>query len=129
MEKGFIDKLLERLDKLDPESLQTHFLHLVQERGLLETIFQSIQEGVVVISESGQLTYANKAAERLMGFSMESAKGRPASKYMREVNWSEILEIDSTEHSSKMMSREIEITYPEHRFVNFYIAILLNLLN
>ncbi|MCK5849921.1 MAG: PAS domain S-box protein [Kiritimatiellae bacterium] len=125
MKTGFIDKLLERLDKLDPKSLQTHFLHLVQERGLLETIFQSIQEGVVVISESGKLTYANKAAEQLMGFSLESAKGRPASKYMRDVNWAEILEIDASKHSCKMMSREIEITYPEHRFVNFYIVPLL----
>ena len=77
MKPGFFDKLIDRLDKLDPESLQTHFLRLAQERGLLEMIFQSIQEGVIVIDGSGRLTYANKAAEHLMGFSVESTRGRP----------------------------------------------------
>lgn len=121
MKSGFLDKLLERLDKLDPESLQAHFVRLVQERGLLETIFQSIQEGVVVIDGTGKLTYANRAAEQLMGFSFDSAKGRPVERYLREIDWGRILELNSDE-SAGMLSREIEITYPEHRFVSFYIV-------
>lgn len=121
MKAGFLDKLIERLDRLDPKSLQTHFLRLVQERGLLETIFQSIQEGVIVIDGSGRMNYANKAAERLMGFSFESAKRRPISRYLREIDWDRILKLDENEWS-KLISREIEITYPEHRFINFYIV-------
>lgn len=42
MKSGFLDKLIARLDRLDPESVQTHFLRLAKEKGLLETIFQSI---------------------------------------------------------------------------------------
>jgi len=121
MKSGFLDKLLERLDKLDPESLQAHFVRLVQERGLLETIFQSIQEGVIVIDGDGNLTYANRAAEQLMGFSFDSAKGRPVERYLREVDWKRILELNSP-GSPGLFTREIEITYPEHRFVSFYIV-------
>ena len=121
MKSGFLDKLIERLDRLDPESLQTHFLRLAQERGLLETIFQSIQEGIIVIDGSGMLNYANRAAENLMGFSLESARGRPVSRYLREIDWDRILKLDASEWS-RLISREIEITYPEHRFVSFYIV-------
>lgn len=121
MKSGFLDKLIDRLDRLDPKSLQTQFLRLVQEKGLLETIFQSIQEGVIVIDGSGRVDYANRAAENLMGFSLESAKGRPVSRYLREIDWERILSLDAGEWS-KLISREIEISYPEHRYVNFYIV-------
>jgi len=121
MKRGFFDKLVDRLDRLDPKSVQTQFLRLAQEKGLLETIFQSIQEGVIVIGGSGKLNYANKAAEQLMGFSLESAKGRPVSRYLREIDWDRILKLDENEWS-KLISREMEITYPEHRFVSFYVV-------
>ena len=128
MKSGFLDKLIERLDKLDPKSLQTHFLRLVQEKGLLETIFQSIQEGVIVVDGSGRLNYSNKAAERLMGFSFEIAEGRPVSAYLRGIDWDRILKLDEPEWS-KLLTQEIEITYPEHRFVSFYVVPLLAKIN
>ena len=37
MKSGFMDKLIDRLDRIDPKSLQTHFLRLAQEKGLIET--------------------------------------------------------------------------------------------
>jgi len=119
MKTGFVDKLLERLDRLDPENLQRQFIHLVQERGLLETIFQSIQEGVIVVDGEGKMTYANRAAEQLIGFSFSDSHGRPVSRALREVDWNRILDLGDSEWS-RLISREIEITYPEHRFVSFY---------
>jgi len=121
MKSGFMDKLIDRLDRIDPKSLQTHFLRLAQEKGLIETIFQSIQEGIIVIDGSGKLTYANKAAEQLMGFSTESAQGRPVSNYLRNIDWNGILKFDEKEWT-KLITREIEITYPEHKFVAFYVV-------
>ena len=120
MKSGFIDRLIDRLDKLDPKSLQTHFLRLVQEKGLLEIIFQSIQEGVIVVDGTGRLNYANKAAEKLVGFSFEMAEGRPVATYLRGIDWDRILKMDETAWS-KLLTQEIEITYPEHRFVSFYV--------
>lgn len=121
MQSGFLDRLVERLDRLGPESLQTHFLHLAQERGLLETIFQSIQEGVLVVDGEGRLTYSNRSAERLMGFDGDVVRGRPVSRYLREIDWHRLLALDESEWS-RVINREIEITYPEHRFVSFYVA-------
>jgi PAS domain S-box-containing protein len=117
----FLDKLISRMDRVDPESLQTHFLHLAQERGLLETIFQSIQEGVLVMDSSGLLTYANRASGVLLGFDPDSAIGKPVARYMREIEWDRILDFDESEWS-RLITREIEITYPEHRYVSFYVV-------
>jgi two-component system, sporulation sensor kinase E len=121
MKSGFMDKLIDRLDRIDSKSLQGHFLRLAREKGLLETIFQSIQEGIIVIDGSCRLTYANKAAENLIGFSLDAAQGRPVSGYLRNIDWSDILKFDENEWT-KLVTREIEITYPTHKFVAFYVV-------
>jgi PAS domain S-box-containing protein len=121
MKTGFLDKLIERLDRLDAGSLQTQFLRLAQEKGLLETIFHAIQEGLIVLEGQGRISYANRAAEKLLGFSAEQAQGQPIRKYLREVEWDRVLDLDADEWS-RVVSREIEITYPERRFLDFYIV-------
>lgn len=121
MKTGFLDKLVERLDRLDAGSLQTQFLRLAQEKGLLETIFHAIQEGIIVLEGEGRISYANRAAEKLLGFSAEQAQGQPIKRYLREVEWDRVLDLDADEWS-RVVSREIEISYPEHRFLDFYIV-------
>ena len=120
MKAGFLDKLIERLDRLDPGRLQTHFLRLAQEKGLLETIFNAIQEGVIVLNEAGAITYANRAAGSILGLRRDDAVGQPIGQYIPEVDWERILELDETEWAH-LVNREIEISYPRHRFVNFYL--------
>jgi PAS domain S-box-containing protein len=121
MKRGFIDKLVDRLDKIDPRSLQPHFLRLIQEKGLLETIFQSIQEGMLVIDGSGRITYANRAAEQFLGFSIDSARGRPVANYLKDIDWNRVLKLDVAEWS-KLITQEIEITYPTRRNLSFYVV-------
>jgi two-component system, sporulation sensor kinase E len=121
MKAGFLDKLIERIDRLDPRSVQTHFLRLAKEKGLLETIFQSIQEGVIVVDGKARVNYANRAAEKMLGFTQETIQGRPVTRYIREIDWERILDLDAGEWS-KLISREIEVRYPEPRFLNFYVV-------
>ncbi len=121
MKSAFIDKLLERIDRLDTGSLQAHFLRLAGEKGLLETIFHAIQEGIVVVDEKGLIRYVNRAAEKLLGFRAEQATGSLISRYLREIEWDLVLELDA-EAWSNLVSREIEINYPEHRFLDFYVV-------
>ncbi len=121
MKTGFLEKLISRLDRLDPESVQTHFLRLAKEKGLMETIFQSIQEGVVVVDARGRISYANMAAGHLVGFAVEDAIGKPIRRYLRDMDWERILDLDPGEWT-RLASHEIEVTYPEHRFLKFYVV-------
>ena len=121
MRTAFLDRLVERLDKIDPKSFQVQFLRLAEERGLLETIFQAIQEGVILLDGSGHIRYANRAAEQFMGFSLDSARSRPITRYFRGIDWSRILDLDAGEWR-KLVSHEVEVNYPEHRFLNVYVV-------
>ena len=121
MKPGFLDKLIARIDRLDPGSVQTHFLRLAREKGLLETIFQSIQEGVVVLDGKGNITYANRAAGKFIGFSHEDVLGKPMARYLRDIDWNRVLNLDTHEWS-KLISHQIEVRYPEHRFLSFYVV-------
>ena len=121
MASGFFDRLVARLDKLGPESLQAQMVRLAQERGFLETIFQTIQEGVLVIDNEGRLLYANRAAERMTGFEFARTKGRSILRFLREWDWEHLLEVPATESGwARMVTREIEVSYPEHRFISVY---------
>ena len=47
MRSGFIDKLIERIRRVQPEEVQNYLVRLAQEKGFLERIFDALQEGVI----------------------------------------------------------------------------------
>ncbi len=116
---SFFDKLVDRLERLDKASLQTQFLHLARERGLLETVFQSIQEGVLVLSGEALLRYANSAAENLLGIDSKRFQGRSLSQFFPDVDWERLARRDEDEWQH-FFSSEMEIAYPERRILSLY---------
>ncbi|HOF62315.1 MAG TPA: ATP-binding protein [Kiritimatiellia bacterium] len=121
MSSGFFDRLVARIDKLGPESLQAQMMRLARERGFLETIFQTIQEGIMVLDSEGKLLYANRAAEKLAGFEFSRTKGRSVLRLLREWDWEHLFDVpEGNSQWNRMVTREVEITYPEHRFVSVY---------
>jgi two-component system, sporulation sensor kinase E len=125
MPSGFFDRLVARIDKLDSESLQTQMTRLSQERIFLEAISQTIQEGVLVIDNEGTLLFANRAAEKMTGLDFSRTKGRSVLRLLRDWDWEHLLDMPSEdEHEQRewmrMVTREIEVHYPTHRFIHFY---------
>lgn len=116
---GFLDKLVARMERLDTASLQAQFLNLARERGLLETVFQSIQEGVLVVSGEGLLHYANHAAETLLGLDAARLRGRSIARFLPDVDWERLASHD-VEEWARLFSSEIEVNYPTHRILSFY---------
>ena len=106
------------MDRMDPGSLQSFFLMLAQEKGLLETIFHAIQEGIVVLDGEGRIAYTNHAAAKLLGLKSEEVAGQPIGRYLRGLDWAGVMRLDEQEWS-RLVRREIEIVYPERRFVAF----------
>ena len=121
MKPGFFDKLVNRLDHLDKGSLQSYFLRLAREKGLMETIFQALEEGIIVLDPEARISYANRAAERFLGFKLDDAAGTKIERYLKDIHWDLVLDLDEYEWS-QLVRREIEITYPQHRFMEFYVV-------
>ena len=119
MKAGFLDKLIERLGRIAPEDVQNYLLRLAQEKGFLETIFNSIQEGIIVTDATGRITYLNEAACDLFGLEGEDAIGKRLDERMRGLDWKSLTQ------SGGPISRDMEIFYPANRFINFYIVPLI----
>ena len=116
MKAGFIDKLIGRLGRIEPQEVQNYFLRLAEEKGFLETIFNAIQEGIIVTDSNGRITYLNEAACELFGLQAEESIGKRLDERVRGLDW------QSLTHSGGPVSRDMEIFYPQNRFINFYIV-------
>src|SRR5437588_11273271 len=116
MKSGFLDKLIERLGRVGPEDVQNYLLQLAQEKGLIETVFNAIQEGTIVTDAGGLITYVNDAACDLFGLEAENSIGKRLDERVRGLDWK------SLSQSSGAVSRDMEIFYPANRFLNFYIV-------
>ena len=68
-----LDKVLGRLDQLDEDNLHNLVQRLARERALLEAVFNTLQEGVLVIDGEGIIDYANQAAVELVGLKEPAA--------------------------------------------------------
>lgn len=113
---GFIDKLISRLGRVRPEEAKRHLLRVVREKGFLETIFNAIQEGIVVTDPRGRIVYLNDAATDFFGLVEETSLGQPLDEQVRGLDWPALT------GSEDLVSRDIEVFYPAHRFLNFYVV-------
>ena len=117
-----LERLLGRLDDLDSVNLTILVQRLARERTLLETVFNTIQEGVIVIDRSGIVEYSNSAANRLIGIKESDVGTAVLWKYVPDLARSLSLHPEGRGHIQQAVSREFEITYPEQRFVRLYMV-------
>ncbi len=87
MKAGFLEKLIERLGRIGPEEVQNYFLRLAQEKGFLETVFNAIQEGIIVTDSEGRITYLNDAACNLFGIDASDSIGKRLDERVRGLDW------------------------------------------
>ena len=125
MKSTFLDKLIGRIDRVDPQSLQSFVLKLSREKGFLETLFNTIQEGIIVAGRDGKISYLNAAAAEMLGLDPERAVGDPLARHLRDLDWKKIFAADKNEWS-KVLARELEVFYPRQRFLSFYIVPLVD---
>jgi signal transduction histidine kinase len=116
MKAGFLEKLIGRLGKIGPEEVQNYLLRLAQEKGFLETVFNAIQEGIIVTDSSGRITYLNDGACELFGLDGEDSVGKLLEERVRGLDWNALT------RSGGPVTRDLEIFYPSNRFINFYIV-------
>lgn len=96
----FYDKVADRIGKLDAEGLRRQYKALTDEIGFLESIFNTLDEGIVALDDRGKVKYANAAGKELvplLGLDGKSGGTAPLQ--------------------DGISVKEIEITYPEHRIV------------
>ena len=116
MKNTFLDKLLNRIDRVGQEDLQAYLQRLNSEKGFFETIFNTLQEGIVVVDSQGRILYLNHAITTLLGIDPARAMGTPIAQHLKELDWPKILA------EGKVVNRDLEVFYPQPRFLNFYLV-------
>src|SRR5262249_53690827 len=117
---SFLDKVLDRIGRLDNEGLQTVVQRLARERSFLETLFNTIEDGVLVVDENGRVLYFNQAVTRLLGL-QPNVEGQPITNFIPELDWERIARIDAAGTQS-VARHEFEVSFPRPRFLRLYAA-------
>ena len=116
MKSGFLEKLVARLDKVEHGEVQQIVTRLIREKGFLEKVFEALQEGVIILDPQGVIGFVNHAASRFFGLDPDKAVGQLLSSQVRGLDW------ESLGKPGRTISRDLEVFYPENRFLNFYLA-------
>jgi PAS domain S-box-containing protein len=117
---SFLDKVLGRIGRLDTEGLQTVVQRLARERSFLETLFNTIEDGVLVVDETGRVIYFNQAVTRLIGLPPD-AEDLQIADILPELDWETICKADH-EGGKRFARHEFEVHYPRPRFLRLYAA-------
>lgn len=116
-----LENIIGRVEDLDKVNLSNLVSRLARERRLLGTVFNSLREGVMVIDANGLLQYANTASIQLLGFG--SADIGSANLWKAVPDLARTLRFTRSGQlaGETGISRELTLTYPEHRIVRLYI--------
>ncbi|MFT3780615.1 MAG: ATP-binding protein [Nibricoccus sp.] len=117
-----LDRVLGRLDSLDTVNLTNLVQRLARERGLFESIFNTLQEGVLVINTDGEIEYANRAASRIIGVRADELAGSTLWRLVPGLRPSLDAALDDGALTLPVVAREIELSYPEPRTVRLYMV-------
>lgn len=120
MKRGFLEKLIERIGLVQPGDVQNYLVEIAREKGFLETIFNAILEGLIVTDPAGRIIYLNRAACGFFGIDAETSLGKPLGEVVRG------LDVGQISGASEVVSRDLEVFYPENRFLNFYVVPLMS---
>ena len=118
---SFLDKVLGRIGRLDAEGLQTVVQRLARERSFLETLFNTIEDGVLVLDEGGRIIYFNHAVTELLGLHSTTAEGQPITRFLPDLDWVKLSAMDAA-GGKQVVRHEFEVRYPRPRFLRLYAA-------
>ncbi len=118
MNNSFFDKIIGKLDPSDKNNIQAFVKRVDKERSFLETVFNTINEGVIVIDGKLKIKYVNRSARNILGLPVNIEKQR-ISRFLKELGWDDML--DTEGNWKKITRREIEVLYPVRRILLFYL--------
>ena len=113
MKNTGLEKILGRIEDLDSVNLGILVQRLARERKMQETVFNTIQDGVIVIDSDGVVQYANDAALGLIGLKENDIGVTRLWKMVPDLAKSiDLEEVKGKKKSAPVLSREIDLITP-----------------
>lgn len=117
-----LNRILGRLDNLDSTNLTILVQRLARERELLEKVFNSIHDGILVLDGEGTIQYANRPSLELIGLDESDIGFTVLTDKWPDLNrWIDFHSLDNPKDPDSAVSREIEMTYPQRRVLRLFL--------
>ncbi len=114
MKRETLDKIVDRLDRLDAAQLRQLFMRMAAEKGLLQDVFDALRDGVILFDAEGRASFANKAAEQIYARPLRELLKEPFEVLVGGTcKWSELA------GSGVAITRDLQVNYPVLRHYNF----------
>lgn len=122
MKNSSLNRILGRLDNLDSTNLTILVQRLARERELLEMVFNSIHDGIMVLDNMGTIQYANRSSLELVGLNEMDVGVTVLTEKWPDLNrWIDLDALAKLDDTTTAISREIEMTYPQHRVIRLFL--------
>ncbi len=109
-EEGQLETAILALGK----GLKQSFSRLESERSLLNATLQGMAEGVLVLDRAGRLLLANPTAERIFGFALQGALGKPFYEFKRNSDLAKLVD-EAQEKPGQLVSGEMNTPEAEEQ--------------
>ena len=121
MKKSVRDKLYARLATLNKVELSNLLQHLDRERSLLSSIFNLLQESIVLVDKKGNIDFFNESASRFLALSKEHKQVAPLWHWLPALK--SFFDSSNDGICPDVLSKEMELVYPEKKWVRIHIQI------
>ena len=117
MNRDTMEKIMARLDRLDPDELRSLFLRLASDKGLLQDVFDALRDGLVLFDADGHPRFAYKAAVAIYGRPLRELVKEPFERLVGGTcSWKELC------GSGVAITRDLHVNYPEPKHYNFLMS-------
>ncbi len=117
-----LERILGRLENLDEKNLTILVNRLVRDRHLLESVFDIIRDGILVLDGESVIQYSNASALAFFGLRRSEIGHSNIWRRIPELSQALHIDPDGSGQKNRSASCEIEIHYPETRVLQVYIV-------
>lgn len=115
----FLDKLLERVERIDRSQLEDYIKSLVWENAFLRDAIDKIEEGILIIDKNSRLKVINSTAEYLLGISGNKLTDKRLSQYPLDPILLGVLD-KAIAHPEKTFQQELYATFPREQLLRVF---------
>ncbi len=119
MKKSVSEKFCARLEALNKAEINSFIQRVDQERQLLESIFNVLQEAIILVNANGSIEFCNQAAGHLLGFKEKDHANTPIWKWLPSIK--KIFSIREDALTPNLIEQEVDLLYPEKRFIKLHL--------
>lgn len=117
---AFIDKLITHIEKLDRRHVENYLLSLAHEKGLLESIFNSMLQGIIVTDRELKIIFINSSAQDFLGIPENNLMNNNLVDCLNSLELDELSSLIKSDWG-KLIHREIQVVQPHPRILHLNI--------